>query len=533
MRLVTLLLLLAVGACGDDALNALPNPPVEPKATTGTIAGRACDYSTGHWFVGVTAALVVGGELRTTTSDESGEYRFDDLPPGTYEVQVTVPTGVEVWTTGVTAGAVAWVGPDTCAVPLGNLRGRACNEQTGAWIAGATVRLDDPAGTSTTADPSGRWVLPGLVAGDYLVTITGPSYNGTRTATVRPAETTDLGPLECRGASGGVSGRICGAEGYWLSGASVRVVLGDGTMVETTTDADGRYTLVGLPDGTHQVEVSRGSFNTSFSVTVSGGQITHISDPVCIPPTATLAVVTGIYDKVQNVLTNLSFVVRGTYGPGGHVVQEPAGTVDLIQGDVSPYWLEEFLTDPAWMAEYDIIFFNCGVNDDPIYFGEGVVTTAIANLRAFVAAGGSVYASDWASEILRLAFPGRINFQGSDSSFGAARLGLSNNALPATVVDQGLATALARTNLSINLNLPEWVVLEPVPNQPLNLHILVTATVEACSNAYCFSTTDIQHSPLVVHFDDGAGRVLFTSAHNEAQTTQDLRDVLNYIIFEL
>jgi hypothetical protein len=134
---------------------------------------------------------------------------------------------------------------------------------------------------------------------------------------------------------------------------------------------------------------------------------------------------------------------------------------------------------------------------------------------------------------LRITFPNRISFVGTDTTFGAARLGISNTALPATVVDSGLTTALGRTALTLNLNLDVWVVLEGLANQPADLRVLVLSTVEHCANPFCIGTTTLANSPLVVRFDEGLGRVLFTSAHNESQTTQDLRDVLNYIIFEL
>ena len=47
----------------------------------------------------------------------------------------------------------------------------------------------------------------------------------------------------------------------------------------------------------------------------------------------------------------------------------------------------------------------------------------ITNLQDYLGKGRSVYASDWASEVLRIAFPNRIYFLGSESTFGAARVG--------------------------------------------------------------------------------------------------------------
>ena len=71
--------------------------------------------------------------------------------------------------------------------------------------------------------------------------------------------------------------------------------------------------------------------------------------------------------------------------------------------------MEEFLTDPLWMAEYDIIFLNCGLDDTLLAEGT-YAPAALDNLRGFVDAGGSIYASDWAADTVRMTFPGRIQF---------------------------------------------------------------------------------------------------------------------------
>ena len=107
---------------------------------------------------------------------------------------------------------------------------------------------------------------------------------------------------------------------------------------------------------------------------------------------------------------------------------------------------------------------------------------------------------------------------------------------PAQVLDDDLAASLGQSNLQINLNLPLWSVLEPTEHQPDDLTVLVQGDVfHYDPNDYSVVNPDLEvvHSPLIVHFDFGAGRVLYTSAHTESQTTHDLERVLNYIIFEL
>ncbi|MBK9371940.1 MAG: carboxypeptidase regulatory-like domain-containing protein [Deltaproteobacteria bacterium] len=76
---------------------------------------------------------------------------------------------------------------------------------------------------------------------------------------------------------GSVTGRICDPSGgLWIVGATVTLsadLNGDGTIdveITTTTDADGYYTLTGVPDGTWLVRVEKGSFSVEFEVTVAG-----------------------------------------------------------------------------------------------------------------------------------------------------------------------------------------------------------------------------------------------------------------------
>ncbi len=424
-----------------------------------------------------------------------------------------------------------------CPVGAGTITGRVCDTDAGAWrtdITASVVAGEDV--ITDAADTNGRFTLELVPQGNHRVRLAGASYYNELNATVYIGKVTEVGHTVCNGVNpvdtGSIQGRICGGDGYWLSGARVFVDLGT-SVVETFTDASGYYVLNGVPAGNHLVQVERGSWTTSFGAAVTANQATVFPDPVCIPPTTHIAVVTGMYDSVEVVLANLGFPTRNTFNTRTPVTADPNGNVDIINGETT-FWIDEFMQDPVWMADYDIIFVNCGVNDDAILFSDTSVGPAVTNLQAFVNNGGSVYSSDWAAEMVRIAFPGRINFRGSESTFGDSRRGLANSALPAQVVDSGLSTALARTNLTLSLNLDIWSVMDARPTQPASLTVLVKGNATECDDTlFCFTTSTVYDVPLVVHFDYGAGRVLFTSAHNEAQTTADLRDVLHYAIFEL
>jgi hypothetical protein len=74
-------------------------------------------------------------------------------------------------------------------------------------------------------------------------------------------------------------------------------------------------------------------------------------------------------------------------------------------------------------------------------------------------------------------------------------------------------------------------VLAKQSAQPTNMNIYVRADAQVTTNI--FFTTTQEDTPVVVSFDYGAGKVLFTSAHNETQTSSDLMDILEYLVFEL
>jgi len=421
----------------------------------------------------------------------------------------------------------------------GHIEGQLCNHASGQWLQGVLVTLELPEGTLTRqTDTQGFFRFSPVPSGSYRLGLQGHPALHYLEATVHPEETTLLGGTECDVPRGDLEGRICGPSGRWLVNATVSISTPDFTLTDQT-DASGEFVLRDVPMGDYEVKVWRGSFSTSFTATIEPGTSTRLPEPVCIPPTTRMAVVTGIYDEVQLVLQDLGFELREYYTDrtmGLTYPLSPRGSVDLINGSNSSFWIEEFLSDPMWMGEYDILLLNCGLSDSLLNTTSESATEALRNLRAWVRAGGSLYASDWASEVVRMAFPERVNFVGDDLKFGHSRVGVENERQAAQIMDPGLQLALGTSSIRINLNLPLWSVLEEAQHQPPDLRVLVLGDVSHFEPGNYTINSDadaLPHSPLIVHFDEGAGRVLLTAAHTERQTTEDLRNVLSYIIFEL
>ena len=127
-----------------------------------------------------------------------------------------------------------------------------------------------------------------------------------------------------------------------------------------------------------------------------------------------------------------------------------------------------------------------------------------------------------------MAFPGKIDFHGDDNTFGEARVGDSAPSQEGLVVDENLATALGKDNVVINFDLSVWAVAEPLEQQPAGLQAMVLGDVTTN-----YGSVEKQNVPLLSWFSMGEGKVLFTSFHNESQNSEDLSNILNYMVFEL
>lgn len=166
----------------------------------GVIDGSVCNHTLGLWLEGVTAAVTLDDDTELSdATDAEGYFRIEGIPPGVYYVDFTSSTGYSnVLPVAVAAGSVSTIGDRECMPPPGHLKGAVCDQDTGFWVHGATVVLDDANGTLVTTDQFGAFMFFSIPAGDYVITITYP--DGTteiRTAAVFSSQVSDIGPAIC------------------------------------------------------------------------------------------------------------------------------------------------------------------------------------------------------------------------------------------------------------------------------------------------------------------------------------------------
>ena len=274
-----------------------------------------------------------------------------------------------------------------------------------------------------------------------------------------------------------------------------------------TTDATGHYELTELvPFRDYEVYVQLGRDVIDKFIVGVDNESVEIPAGACAPNAElAVAVVTGIYDDLAPVVSSIG-----------------VGEVRSIDGQVGSELLD-FLLDPAQMASHDVILFDGGHKEDGVFYGAGPVGAVHDNLRAFVQAGGVVYATDWAYDIIAQVWPDRIDFYGDDAVPDAAQFGDAAT-VPAEVVDVYLAEALSSITLDISYDLPGWPVIESVSPQT---RIYVQGDAPYRIGLTAESVID---SPLLVSFDDDGGQVWFstfrTSVNDDAQMVELLRYAL-------
>ena len=354
-----------------------------------------------------------------------------------------------------------------------------------------------------------------------------------------PPPVIDAGVPLCTN-QGSITGRVCAPDlATWLNGATVALdgtdCNGQPTHVETTSAADGTFTLPGAPPGDWRIKATLGAFSQETPVTVRAGASTAIPDnQLCVAQkTVRIAVVTGSGDKIEDLLTSLRLQFT------------------LFRGDSSMWTTEAepFLADLNALKQYDLVFIDCAAaksSGNTIDLGPNAARIQ-ANLRAYVQQGGSVYGSDWALLFSIAAAPTTINFATSggaaiNSPFDATVLkGYAPQTVTARVDDSGLAQFLGKSTLSITFprqagaNSLHWGLMASTSGQVL----VSAASVVTCPDPACGSAgPNRTNVPLAVRVRAGmpgqrGGNVVYTSFHNVAQSGNDVAQVLKYLVLNL
>lgn len=547
-------------------LIALPLIPAcqceEPvQIAGGSVSGVVCNPLTGQPEPGtVIVATFVdpntnSEQVREIEAADDGSFEIG-LPAGTHTVHVENGDKFEFdFEVEVEASNTTLFQHEACrelALPAGTgeIIGTICNRHTGSFVndGTATVILSDGTEISATTDAQGAFILSEVPAGVYVVYVRAPGFQKTYQVEVVAGQQVEVEEQarDCAppdpSTTACIVGTICAPDptnpdattGTPLAGARVYVdQTEDGFRFEDETLDDGSFTICGVPltlnGGRVTVTAEKGSFSHQFdevqlrAANDPAGPIRLTLEDQCQPlqPAGErkFLAVRGFYDRIQDVLA------RNGIGPVVEVEGNP-----LTFGDS---WTSEAFGDYAALAEYDVVFVNCGV--DQLDFQGEIDPVVKANLRQYVQQGGSVYVSDWAYDLVEKVWPEKVDFYGDDAEADTAEFGAQGD-YAAEVMDPGLEQYLGADAITVGYSFRGSALIRQVATD-------ATVFLRTDMNYEVNGGVDtLEDMPITVGFKDGlnSGTVVFTSFHQETGTdgeTEQLDgpedEVLKYLVFLL
>ena len=282
-------------------------------AAVGTITGKVTNTA-GAPISG--ASVSSGGNGAITGSD--GGYTLQ-VPGGTSTVTAAL-AGYQSASESVTVTAGQSTQAETLQIqPInpGNVTGTVV-DGNGQPLLGATVSA---VGLTTSTAADGSYALNNLPAGSTAIkaSLTG-FQSGSTTVTVVPAITTAAPAITLVSGSGSITGSVKTTAGAAIAGASVG--FGGGTA---TTDANGNYTLNGVPVGTVQLVASASGFQSvTQSITVTGGATSTANFTLAAAPAG--GTVTG---KITNASSGAIVTGATVSWSGGSTTSNTSGIYTL------------------------------------------------------------------------------------------------------------------------------------------------------------------------------------------------------------
>lgn len=288
------------------------------------------------------------------------------------------------------------------------------------------------------------------------------------------------GPVD-PGTPGTIVGKVTAEDGTTPVASATVYVESKGPATAVTSDVNGDYTLSQVAPGSHVVVAEKGNFRSTTAVTVEPGKTTT-APAAKLKPSGKLGYVPGSFDSIEDILTSLGY---------------------------APDQLDETsLMTPSVLSQYKMIFMNCG---------SGTSLNVATTLKAWVQAGGTLYASDWELDVIQGMFPEHILEIGSGDE----------QTITANITSPALQTFTGKSVASIAYDLGAWKMLQSISATP---SVLLRGNVTG-SDAVTFETKTFSNQPLAISITHGTGRVVYTTFHNEAGVTADQLAVLRYFIF--
>jgi len=326
----------------------------------------------------------------------------------------------------------------------------------------------------------------------------------------------------------------------------------NGTIYSTHTNQLGEFEI-NVPTGEGVLAIQTGNgklFRSTKNINVVEGQMLDLrNENFVLNSNSNLAFVSGIYDEIQAIITNLGYQ-----------------TTELTLDDITNNNLDNI----------NGLFLNCGTND-----AISLPNSFYDNLNDFITNGNSLYASDWALRLL----VGNDNYVQDctterlggfipDEMICGVRSGtlgtLSNN----TIINNDLSAFTGTNTIDLEYDLPDWmqlnsidtsfweVLVEDANSNPLMIktnninstnddsiwysdngnkvticHIPPGNPENAHSITISVNALDahLAHGDTIGDCDGSSGNIYYTTFHNHVGETTNptIEQIMEYVILNL
>jgi hypothetical protein len=296
---------------------------------------------------------------------------------------------------------------------------------------------------------------------------------------------------------------------------------------------DGTYCdkCISLPAGSYATTAADGTFSlpapsTDLFLVVQKGQFRRVREFTPKPGTQ-------IVDKLMTTLPGKMDKVNGDDIPKMALIDAEYDKIDETLGKLGLAGsFDEFsegaggansqqalLSDPTRLAQYHFIFRGCSACDDG-YSSQG---SYIANLQNYVKSGGKLYVTDWSYEYVHQGWPQYLTFNMSaNPGFGGGCIGEYDS--PATTVDPDMQSWLTAQGITSFTTEGNWSIIDTINS--VNTTDSDGNPTTVTPHIWIGGTSPDGNTANTVSFEDGCGRVLFSTYHTEGVTGGGSTDFL-------
>lgn len=328
----------------------------EPITGVGSISGVVTASADGSPLAGIDVHAETDDGFGTAdaVTDETGAYVLEDLVDGDYVVRFSSVDGSvlsgywndtrDQWRaeriTIVDGAAVPGIDAALAAAPTGSISGTVTRDDDGAPVAGVTVSATGQGGgyASTFTDETGAYTLSSLTDDSYVVSFFADGTDLKREYWEDTSDFADATPVVTDGTAvvdidaalavgAAIEGLVTRADDASpVVGVYVSALDANNEIVGATeTNADGTYSLGGLPAGTYRVRF--GSPDSELGSEY--WQSAYLWEDARLVTLAEQQTVTGVSADLDVVGYISGTVTRGSDG-------EPLSAMVLVYGDDTP-----------------------------------------------------------------------------------------------------------------------------------------------------------------------------------------------------